>query len=100
VTTLDLLRDWIARRSPVLKSSGIKLTVTYGPVDHNPAAAWVDFESASGIAQLIVWTNSEADLVIGDLRTGKVLLNEHREITADLGLDDVERTVRAYLDAT
>jgi hypothetical protein len=56
-----------------------------------------DAESARGVAQLVVWDTGEADLVIGDLATGTVLLNEHRSITSALGARDAIETILSHL---
>jgi hypothetical protein len=57
----------------------------------------VDFESATRAARLIVWADGQADLAVLDREKGEELLNEHREITSTVGLDDVESSVLARL---
>jgi hypothetical protein len=45
----------------------------------------------------MIWSNGDADLMIGDLAKRQVLLEEHREISTELGLDDAGETVKAWL---
>jgi hypothetical protein len=94
---LDALQPWLIRRTPEMEAAGMKLSTTWGPEDRDPRSVWVDFESTSRSARLILWSNGEADLMVGDLDLGEVLLEEHREITSPIGLDDVGATVKAWL---
>ncbi len=92
---LNILKGWLERRRGALESDGVAVATTWGPTDRDPASAWVDFTRPDKSARLIVWSNGLADLTVGDLLKGEVLLEEHREILSDLGFDDVEATVRA-----
>jgi hypothetical protein len=47
---------------------------------------------------MIVWADGQADLVVLDYEDGRELLEEHREITSTVGLDDAERCVLAWLE--
>jgi hypothetical protein len=96
-SALDLLASWLEMRQSALTEVGIRVTLTHGPEDRDPPAAWVDFETDSRSARLILWDNGLADLTVGDFVEGEVLLEEHREITSALGLDDVEATVTALM---
>jgi hypothetical protein len=75
----------------------INVSIEWGPSDRNPASAWLDFESSEKSARLMLWSNGEADLMIGDLTKQQILLEEHREISTELGLDDAGETVKAWL---
>lgn len=56
-------------------------------------AARLDVEASDRLIQATVWESGETDLVVGDVRSGDLLVNEHREITSRIGiqalLDDV-----------
>jgi hypothetical protein len=94
---LDILENWFEHRKPALESVGISASITWGPRDRNPASAWVDFESATRSARLIVWSNGGAELVIGDLPQKEVLLEEHRDVWTEVGLNDAAETVTSWL---
>lgn len=49
-------------------------------------AARLDVETATRLVQATIWESGEVDLVIGNLSLGDVLVNEHREISAQLGI--------------
>jgi hypothetical protein len=49
-------------------------------------AVRLDAESKLRIVQVTVWESGEVDMVVGDLSTGKILANEHMEITTSLGI--------------
>jgi hypothetical protein len=96
VDLLGVLDDWVRDRVGEWAAEGWKVDLTRGPADRTPAAAWVDFKSTSRSARLILWSSGAADLVVGDAMKGEVLLEEHREITGEVGLEDVEETIRAW----
>jgi hypothetical protein len=95
---LEILNLWVEARSQHLAAKGISVVLTRGPVDRTPSAAWVDFESATRAARLIVWADGQADLAVLDCEKGQELLDEHREITGQIGLDDVELSILAWLE--
>lgn len=97
VIAFERLGQWLERHAPGLEALGLKTELSWGPVDRDPAAAWIDFESSERSARLMLWSNGEADLMIGDLVKKEVLLEEHREISTEVGLDDAEATIRAWL---
>jgi len=92
---LETLDQWVTARRQPLAAKGIKVSVTRGPADRTPAAAWVDFESATRAARLTVWADGQADLAVLDFEQGQEILEEHREITGVVGLDEAELTVLA-----
>jgi hypothetical protein len=99
MNTLEMLDGWFQRRATPLRAAGVAVSLTWGPSDRNPACAWVDFETSTHSARLILWSDGSADLAVGDLVKGEVLLDEHREIWTEVGLDDVEATLRAWFES-
>jgi hypothetical protein len=85
----------VGRGTPAAR--GVSVSATRGPADRTPPSAWVDFESASRAARLIVWADGLANLAVLDFREGRKLLEEHREISSTVGLDDAEVRVLAWL---
>jgi hypothetical protein len=65
--------------------------------DGPKAGAWLEATSARGLAQVVLWESGELDLTISDSKTGDVVLNEHRQVSTRLGVDDALRTIRDYL---
>jgi hypothetical protein len=94
---LEVMDHWFRQRLPVLEGLGLKVSITWGPCDRSPASAWLDFESAERSARLILWSDGQAELSIGDVVRGEILLDEHREISGEVGLDDAETSVLAWL---
>jgi hypothetical protein len=94
---LEILARWLPEQEPALERRGLSMSVTWGPRDRSPASAWVDFESGGRSARLVLWSNGLANLSVGDDTTKEILLDEHREITNEVGLDEVERTVLEWL---
>jgi hypothetical protein len=95
---LDMLELWAQARRQPLEAKGITVSTTRGPADRAPAAAWADFESSTKAARLTVWADGQADLAVLDFQEGRELLNEHREITTTVGLDDAELSILAWLE--
>jgi hypothetical protein len=98
LSILDMLERWVEARRQQMTAKGITVSTTRGPADRTPPAAWVDFESATRVARLIVWADGQADLAVLDCEDGRELLDEHREITSTLGLDDAELSILAWLE--
>lgn len=96
---LGLMEAWFLQRHPVLAAAGIAMTFTSGSEDRDKRAAWMDFESSRGAGRLQLWDSGEAELGVGVHAADgfKEVLQEHREITAAVGLDGVEATVRVWL---
>ena len=95
---LDMLESWAQTRRQSLAAKGIRVSTSRGPADRAPAAAWADFESSTKAARLTVWADGQADLAVLDFQEGRELVNEHREITTTVGLDDVELSILAWLE--
>lgn len=94
---LDMLERWVQARQQPLEAKGITVSTTRGPADRTPAAAWADFESPRRAARLTVWADGQADLAVLDVQEGRELLDEHREITTTVGLDNAELSIVAWL---
>jgi hypothetical protein len=94
---LETLDRWVTARHEPLAVRGIKVSMTFGSADRNPQAAWVDFESATRAARLTLWADGQANLGVLDFEKDEELLDEHREITDTIGLDDVELTILSWL---
>ena len=52
-------------------------------------AARLDVETAARLVQVMIWESGEVDLLIGDLSSGEVLVNEHREISTQHGIREL-----------
>ena len=94
---LGVLERWLNRRQPELEALGLTVAITWGPSDRNPASAWLDLSSTEKSARLIVWSDGHAELTVGDYVKGEVLVDEHREISSEVGLDDAEATALAWM---
>lgn len=68
------------------------------PSDDGPRrGARLDAVSKRGLAQLMLWETGELDLVIGDAYSGEILLDEHREVFSEIGIQDALATIEGYL---
>jgi hypothetical protein len=65
----------------------------------SPRAARLDVESVTRVVQVTAWDTGEIDFVVGDLKSGDVLANEHREVTSELGIRELLRDVQAALES-
>jgi uncharacterized protein (DUF1684 family) len=95
---LDMMERWVEARRQPLAAKGITVSTARGPADRTPAAAWADFESPTRAVRLTVWADGQADLAVLDFKKGRELLDEHREITTTVGLDNVELSILAWLE--
>ena len=95
---LDTVEQWVEARRSHLAAKGVSVSTTRGPADRTPSSAWVDFASPGRAARLIIWADGQADLAVLDYENGRELLEEHREITSTVGLDDAELSVLAWLE--
>ena len=68
------------------------------PEDRNERRALrIDAESDRALAQIILWESGELDLVIGDACSGDVLVDEHREVSSAIGIEDALAAIERYL---
>ena len=86
----SLAKDQFAR-------DGIALELTMPESSGGKVAARIDATSTRGFGQLIVWTTGEAELVIADVSSGRIAIDEHREITSEIGMKDAMQTLYAHL---
>lgn len=94
---LNLLEGWLFSRRQEIQELGLDASITWGPTDRIPAAAWLDFRNDTISSRLTVWAGGNAEFVIGDLGSKEVLIEEHRDIMTELGLDDVLRSIEPWL---
>ncbi len=92
----DLLDELNAQREGLLQS-GIELEYTEPDMTQPKPAIRVRASTAERLAELTVWDTGEADLVIGDLSNGALLLNEHREVTSRVGVADAIEAIADHL---
>jgi hypothetical protein len=94
---LDILADCLQHAGPHLADRGIAVEMTISTDDGPRRAARVDATSERGLGQLLLWETGELDLVIGDVASGEVLLDEHREVSSALGIRDALATIEHHL---
>jgi hypothetical protein len=98
ISILETLDRWVGSRRQHLAAKGIVVSITRGPADRTPQLPGPDFESGTRAARLTVWADGQPDLAVLDCEKGQELLDEHREITDVVGLDDAELSVLAWLE--
>jgi hypothetical protein len=94
---LNQLRVWFEERSPVFARSGYHAEFSESPSDRGKLSASVTVASSRRIGQLVIWDSGEADLSMGDVGSATVV-QEHREITSQIGLRDATETLVTWLD--
>jgi hypothetical protein len=80
-----------------LAANGVLLELTDSDDGREKVAARWDASSPRALAQLVLWNTGEAELLIADLESGEVVVNEHRQITSTVGLADAIETIREHL---
>lgn len=93
---IDLLRREYDRWRSALPE-GVVAALQEVKDDRLPRAARLDVESSTRMVQLTAWDTGEIDFVVGDLETGDVLANEHREVGSEFGIREVLRDVLAAI---
>jgi hypothetical protein len=96
---LDELRAWFTRNKSTLVAIGYHLEFKESPPDRGKQSVSVIIASAKHIAQLVVWDTGEAELSMGDVSSGNVI-EEHREITSEIGLRDATETLVAWVGSS
>lgn len=100
---MDLLRPVVLMSRaledarPSFAAAGVQISLVPPPAASAVASIRIDADSSRALAQIVVRDTGELDLVIGDALTGTVLVDEHREITDGVGVEDVLRTLLFYL---
>jgi hypothetical protein len=78
--------------------AGVGITLDLRRVDNPPKPGTrLDATPTKAFAQLVLWETGELDLVIADPTTGDVLINEHREVSSEVGIADALSTIEAHL---
>lgn len=93
---LDDLRAWFATHEALLAADGYHMEFKEAPPDRAKLSASVVITSARRIGQLVIWETGEAELSMGDVASAAVL-EEHREVTSELGLRDATETLVAWV---
>lgn len=93
------LRAWVEGRSAGFADRGLQAEFTESPLDRAKRSASVMIASPSRISQLVVWNTGEAELTLGDVGSDTVV-EEHREITSQIGLQDATQTLLEWLKAS
>lgn len=96
---LNDLREWFDDRGAELAELSLRAEFAESPPDRVKRSASVTIASPSRVGQLVVWDTGEAALTLGDVDSGEVV-EEHREITSKLGLQDATQTLLGWLDAS
>jgi len=92
-----LFAEICERERQRLAGLGIEIQL-HRPSEPTPKAGIrLDATSAVGLAQLVLWDTGELDLVVADSRTGAIILNEHRDVSSELGIFDAIDTIEAHL---
>lgn len=85
----DELRNWFFIHQAEMRASGLECRLGESPDDgRDKSALWIDIDSATRVGQLILWSSGEAELAVASIGSSEPVINEHREITSQLGLDD------------
>jgi hypothetical protein len=92
------LREWFDDRNAGLADLGLRVEFAESPTHRVKRSASVMIASSSRVGQLVVWDTGEAELTLGDVGSDEVM-EEHREITSHLGLQDATQTLLAWLEA-
>lgn len=94
---LDELQAWFINCKPALVDSGYQVELAKSPPNRDKSSVSITISSARRIGQLTVWSTGEAELSMGDARSGMVS-EEHREITSKIGLQDATETLVAWVN--
>jgi hypothetical protein len=93
---LNDFRAWFAAHEASLAADGYHMEFKEAPSDRAKLSASVIITSARRIGQLVIWETGEAELSMGDVASDAVM-QEHREITSEIGLRDATETLVAWL---
>jgi hypothetical protein len=91
------LRAWFEDRREALTDLGFKADFEDSPSDRAKRSAALTVASSRRIGQLVVWETGEAELSLGDVGTNDVV-EEHREITSQIGIRDATETLLGWLE--
>jgi hypothetical protein len=91
-------REWFDGHREKLVDLGLQAEFTESPPGRAKRSASLMIASSSRIVQLVMWDTGEAELTLGDVGSDE-LMEEHREITSHIGLQDATQTLLAWLEA-
>jgi hypothetical protein len=91
------LRAWFEDRREALTDLGFKADFEDSPSDRAKRSAALTVASSRRIGPLVVWETGEAELSLGDVGTNDVV-EEHREITSQIGIRDATETLLGWLE--
>jgi hypothetical protein len=94
---LSDLRAWLDAHKTSLVGDGYHVEFSESPSDRAKQSVSVVITSARRIGQLVIWDTGEAELSMGDIASAAVV-EEHREITSAIGLQDATDTLVAWLN--
>jgi hypothetical protein len=97
MSMIEQLRLWFSREESSLIALNLRATFSSGPEDRDPRSAWLDLDSEHRVGRLILWETGAAELSVGDVETGEMATEEHREITSTLGLQDAIQSLIAWV---
>lgn len=63
---ISQLQALVEARRAAIEALGITVAFVEGPVDRQPFAAWLDLDSPVGTAQLIAWSDGQANASFQD----------------------------------
>jgi hypothetical protein len=90
------LRVWFEARRDTLATLGFTADFKDSPSDRAKRSAALTVTSPRRIGQLVVWDTGEAELSLADIRS-RDIVEEHREITSQAGIQDAAETLLAWL---
>lgn len=93
---LDDLRAWFDAHQKSLAGDGYQVEVTESPADRGKQSASMTITSAHRIGRIVLWDTGEAELSMADVASATVV-EEHREITSEIGLRDATESLLAWL---
>jgi hypothetical protein len=90
------LKAWFEDRRTALTELGFVADFKDSPRGRAKRSAALTVASSRRIGQLVVWETGEAELNLGDIGSNDVM-EEHREITSQIGIRDATETLLVWL---
>ena len=90
------LRTWFEDRRAALADLGLNADFKDSPSDRAKRSAALTIASSRRVGQLVIWDTGEAELSLADAASNDVV-EEHREITSQIGIRDATETLLAWL---
>ena len=97
MSIIEELCLWFNEKESSLISVNLNPALVKSPADGNTRAVWLDLDSAHRVGRLILWETGAAELSVGEVRTGEIVVEEHREITSIVGLTDAVESLIAWV---